>query len=201
MSAPGTVSVTGDRSAREAAWSNYVRRCAESDQSALGSLYDESSRHVYGVVLSVLRDVSDAEEITLDVYSQVWRSAALYSAQRGSVVAWLLTLARSRAIDRLRSRVNRQNREQPISESPGFNFPSTDSTPEESAAASQVRVRIQQALGGLPPDQREAVELAYFSGLSHSELAAHLGQPLGTVKTRIRMGMIKLREQLQGLSL
>jgi RNA polymerase sigma-70 factor, ECF subfamily len=201
MGASSSVPVTADRSAREAAWASYVRRCAESDQSALGALYDESSRHVYGVVLSVLRDSSDAEEVTLDVYSQVWRSAALYSTQRGSVVAWLLTLARSRAIDRLRSRLNRNNRETALDESASFSFASSGATPEESTAAMQVRRRIQGALDLLPRDQREAVELAYFSGMSHSELAAHLGLPLGTVKTRIRMGMMKLREELQGLSL
>ena len=190
----------GTRSAREAAWHGHVRRCAEGDQSALGTLYDESSQHVYGVALSVLRDTADAEEVTLDVYSQVWRSAAVYSSQRGSVVAWLLTLARSRAIDRLRSRATRQKREEPIDDSPR-SFHTGDASPEDSASASQTRLRIQQALDRLPPDQREAVELAYFSGMSHSELAAHLGQPLGTVKTRIRMGMMKLREELTGLSL
>jgi RNA polymerase sigma-70 factor, ECF subfamily len=193
--------MTGGRSAREAEWSSYVRRCAESDQSALGALYDESSRHVYGVALSVLRDPADAEEVTLDVYSQVWRSAAVYSSQRGSVVAWLLTLARSRAIDRLRSRANRQKREEPIEESQQQTFSTTGATPEEAAAAVQTRQRIQNALRGLPQDQREAVELAYFSGLTHSELAVHLRQPLGTIKTRIRMGMMKLRESLQGLPL
>lgn len=200
MGAPAAVSVTGTRSAREAAWHGYVRRCAEGDQSALGSLYDESSQHVYGVTLSVLRDTADAEEVTLDVYSQVWRSAAVYSSQRGSVVAWLLTLARSRAIDRLRSRATRQKREEPIDDSPR-SFHTDDASPEDSATASQTAKRVRQALNLLPPDQREAVELAYFSGMSHSELAAHLGHPLGTVKTRIRMGMIKLREELQGLSL
>jgi len=200
MSAPSSVAIVGTRSAREAAWHSYVRRCAEGDQSALGTLYDESSQHIYGVALSVLRDTADAEEVTLDVYSQVWRSAAVYSSQRGSVVAWLLTLARSRAIDRLRSRATRQKREEPIDESPQ-GFHTTDSSPEQSASATQTRQRIQQALDRLPPDQREAVELAYFSGMSHSELAGHLSQPLGTVKTRIRMGMMKLREELQGLSL
>jgi RNA polymerase sigma-70 factor (ECF subfamily) len=164
-------------------------------------LYDESSQHVYGVALSVLRDTADAEEVTLDVYSQVWRSAAVYSTQRGSVVAWLLTLARSRAIDKLRSRSNRMKREEPIEEAPRQSFETGDASPEAAASASETRQRIQRALSQLPADQREAVELAYFSGMSHSELASHLGQPLGTVKTRIRMGMMKLREELQGLSL
>jgi RNA polymerase sigma-70 factor, ECF subfamily len=200
MGAVGTVSLAGTRSSREAAWHSYVRRCAEGDQSALGALYDESNRYVHGVVLSVLRDAADAEEVTLDVYSQVWRSSAVYSSQRGSVVAWLLTLARSRAIDRLRSRATRHKREEPIEDSQR-SFPTDDTSPEDSASASQTRKRIQQALNSLPPDQREAVELAYFSGMSHSELAAHLEQPLGTVKTRIRMGMMKLREELRGVSL
>jgi RNA polymerase sigma-70 factor (ECF subfamily) len=201
MSVSGAVSVSGGRSAREAAWHAYVRRCAEGDQSALGGLYDESSQYVYGVVLSVLRDTPDAEEVTLDVYSQVWRSAAVYSSQRGSVVAWLLTLARSRAIDKLRSRASRRKREESIEDAPNHSFETGEASPEASASASETRQRIQYALSRLPVDQREAVELAYFSGMSHSELAAHLGQPLGTVKTRIRMGMMKLREELQGHSL
>ena len=200
MNAQGTVSVEGGRSARDATWHGYVRRCAEGEQSALGALYDESSQYIYGVSLSVLRNAADAEEVTLDVYSQVWRSAAVYSSQRGSVTAWLLTLARSRSIDRLRSRATRQKREEPIDDTPG-NFKMGDASPEESASLVQTRRRIQGALNLLPADQREAVELAYFSGMSHSELAAYLGQPLGTVKTRIRMGMMKLREELQGLTL
>lgn len=200
MSAPGTVSIAGARSARDATWHAYVRRCADGDQSALGALYDESSHHVYGVVLSVLRDTADAEEVTLDVYSQVWRSAAVYSSQRGSVVSWLLTLARSRAIDRLRSRASRHKIEATAEDSPR-SFRDSAATPEQSASCLETRERIQQALDRLPSDQREAVELAYFSGMSHSELAGHLSQPLGTVKTRIRMGMIKLREELQGLAL
>ena len=200
MSAPGSVSIPGTRSAREATWHSYVRRCAEGDQAALGALYDESSPHVYGVVLSVLRDTADAEEITLDVFSQVWRSAAVYSSQRGSVVAWLLTLARSRAIDRLRSRASRKKIEEPVEESPRT-FRDSSASPEQHASASETRHRIQHALDRLPTDQREAVELAYFSGMSHSELADHLHQPLGTVKTRIRTGMMKLREELQGVAI
>jgi len=199
MGAPGTVSSSDGRSARNSAWHGYVRRCAEGDQSALGLLYDESSQYVYGVALSVLRDVADAEEVTLDVYSQVWRSAAVYSSQRGSVVAWLLTLARSRAIDRIRSRARRYKAETPISSSEDFS--ASESSPEQTAASSQARHMIRRVLGQLPKDQREAVELAYFSGMSHTELAEHLGLPLGTIKTRIRMGMMKLREELRGIPL
>ena len=199
MSAPASVPLTGERSVRETAWADYIRRCAAQDQSALGALYDDSSRHVYGIALSILRDPADAEEVTLDVYSQVWRSAAVYSAQRGSVVAWLLTLARSRAIDRLRARLNRQNREEPLGDSP--TFCATGGTPEDSAANEQTRQKIQRALNSLSLHQREAVELAYFSGRSHSEVAAYLDIPLGTIKTRIRMGIMKLREELRGVAL
>jgi RNA polymerase sigma-70 factor (ECF subfamily) len=201
MSAPAIVSIHGGRSGRETAWCGYLTRCIAGDQSALGSLFDESSPYVYGVALSVLRDPADADEVTLDVYSQVWRSAAMYSAKRGSVVAWLLTLARSRAIDRLRARANRQKWEESLGDMPFQGFETGGASPELSASLSEARVRIQGALNGLPPDQREVLELAYFSGMSHSELAAYLNQPLGTIKTRIRMGMIKLRDELQGLSL
>ena len=200
MSAPGTVSSSGARSARETVWHDCVRRCVAGDQSALGELYDESSPHVYGVALSVLRDSADAEEVTLDVYTQVWRSAPVYASQRGSVVAWLLMLARSRAIDKLRARASRQRQEECQNEVP-ISFGDASATPEQSVAGTETRQRVQKALNQLPPDQREAVELAYFSGMSHSELADHIGQPLGTVKTRIRIGMMKVREALQGFEL
>lgn len=200
MSAPAIVSIQSGRAAREAAWCGYLTKCVTGDQSALGLLFDESSPYVYGVALSILRDPADADEVTLDVYSQVWRSAGMYSSKRGSVVAWLLTLARSRAIDKLRTRATRQKWEESIGDAPFQGFETSAASPELAASLSEARARIQGALDGLPADQREVLELAYFSGMSHSELAAHLKQPLGTVKTRIRMGMIKLRDELQGLS-
>jgi RNA polymerase sigma-70 factor (ECF subfamily) len=162
----------------------------------LSSLYDESSRYVYGMALRILRDAADAEEITLDVYSQVWNSAATFSQQRGSVLSWLVTLARSRAIDRLRTRsAQARRREETIDVSAGYAAVGAD--PEQATAAFEQGLRIRRALGQLNPDQRQLLELAFFSGLSHSELAAHLQQPLGTVKTRIRLGMVRLRELLR----
>lgn len=202
MIGPGSVSGTGSKpitaqAERDLAWHSYVSRCSTGEQSALESLYDETSSYVYGVALGILRDPADADEVTLDVYSQVWRSAAVYSAQRGSVLAWLLTLARSRAIDRLRSRSSRNRREEVIGDDAPAVFCAGGDSPEQSAAHAQMGSRVRLALDALPAEQRQLVELAYFHGMSHAELASHLGQPLGTVKTRIRMGMMKLKLELQ----
>jgi len=182
------------RALREAAWRSYVERCAARDQAALAALYDESSGLVYTLVLRMLGDAADAEEVTMDVYSQVWRSAAGYDAARGTVAAWLVAMARSRALDKIRSRSGRVQREQPLMEIE--ETAAWAASPESDAEASQRRRHVFVALASLPPEQSQAVQLAFFSGLTHSELAERLGQPLGTVKTRIRQGMMKLRDQL-----
>jgi RNA polymerase sigma-70 factor (ECF subfamily) len=186
------------RARQDFTWRGYVNQSAKGDQSALASLYDESSSLVYSVALRVLGDVADAEEVTLDVYTQVWKTAATYDGSRGSVTAWLVTLARSRAIDRCRARTSRQSRETALPET--FDFPSPGPTPERETVEAQRRLRIAAAMAALPSEQREVLQLAFFSGLTHSELAERLQQPLGTVKTRIRMGMMKLREQLEPLA-
>jgi RNA polymerase sigma-70 factor, ECF subfamily len=175
-------------------WLQLVRRCAAGDQPALAALYDESSRLVYTMALRILRDTADAEEVTLDVYMQVWKTAGGYSADRGSVGTWLVMLARTRAIDRLRARESRIRLEDPLPEQ--FQVPATTPSPEAEAQGSWHRARVISALASLSPDQRQAVELAIFSGFTHSELAVRLNQPLGTVKTRVRQGMIKLRHAL-----
>jgi RNA polymerase sigma-70 factor (ECF subfamily) len=140
-------------------------------------------------------DRAAAEEVTLNVYTQVWRTAGSYDRQRGSVGAWLVTAARSRAIDRLRAGAGRAEREQPFLEfaDPEANTPS----PEQESEHNQRGRLIRAALAKLAPEQREVIQLAFFSELSHGELADRLGQPLGTVKSRIRLGMMKLREQLE----
>jgi len=171
----------------------YVRGIAAADQSALGALYDATNRLIYGMALRILNNPEDAEEVTLDIYTQVWRNAASFDEGRGSVTAWLMTMARSRAIDKLRSGANRVRREEAL----------TDldvAAPAPAAEQSGIRREVETALKSLAPEQREAIELAYWYGYSHSELADRLGQPLGTVKTRIRMGMMKLRSQLGALA-
>jgi len=191
----GFASARAESVSRQAVWAGYVNRCAAGDQSALAALYDETSRLVYAMALRFLNEPADAEEVTLDVYMQVWRNAASYNDKRANVDTWLVMLARSRAIDRLRSRKIRTSREDPIPDR--AEFPSSHPTPEESTESSLQRERIRLALSSLPPEQRQALELAVFSGLTHHELAATLKQPLGTVKTRVRQGMIKIRAFLK----
>jgi RNA polymerase sigma-70 factor (ECF subfamily) len=182
---------------RDGAWTQYIERAASGDEEALAGLYDESGGLVYSTALRILGNEADAEEVTLEVYSQVWRCAPDFDRNRGAAGAWLAMLARSRAIDRLRSGAARRAKEREMPESRDFSDPGI--LPDEAGAASEQRRMIQAALGALSPEQREIVELAYFSGLSHSELAARLGQPLGTVKTRIRLAMMRLRKLLEPL--
>ena len=152
---------------------------------------------MYGLALRILGDVADAEEITLDVFTQVWKSASKFDPGRGSALAWLVMLTRSRSIDRLRSRADRDVRELPIADSRQPR--DISNLPDENSFIRQQRMMVETALGGLTPEQRELIELAFFSGLTHSELALRTGLPLGTVKTRIRLGIIKLRELLAPL--
>lgn len=181
-------------SARDQDWVALIKRVAEGDQSALAALYDATNRVVFGLVLRILSDRSTAEEVLLDVYTQVWRQAALYDRKRGAPLAWLMTIARSRAIDRFRSgRLDQQNRE---SLDDLGHLSSASLNPEENTALSERQRLVRAALNSLSVEQREVIELAYYGGLSHSEIALRLGQPLGTVKTRTRLGMMKLREAL-----
>jgi RNA polymerase sigma-70 factor (ECF subfamily) len=189
---PAFESAGASRTDLERTWNGYVRRIAAADQEAMASLYDATNRLIYGMALRILGNPADAEEVALDVYTQVWRSAANFDERRGSVVAWLANMARSRAIDRLRSRANRSWREESLME--------LDGAAVETPLQTGVGREVQAALNTLSPEQREAIELAYWYGYSHSELSARLGQPLGTVKTRIRTGMINLRSQLGPLA-
>ncbi len=175
-------------------WRSCMRRIAANDASALTVLYDQSSRVVYGLALRILGSEADAEEVTLDVYAQVWRTAAGYQESRGSVMSWLATIARTRAIDRLRSRASAFRSEQSLSEAGDL----ADSADSEAAAATRLEIgKASEALRRLPEEQRRAVSLAYFSGMTHSEISAHLAVPIGTVKTRIRLGMMRLRELME----
>jgi RNA polymerase sigma-70 factor (ECF subfamily) len=183
-----------ERDIREQHWVMLIRRAATGDQEALGDLYDSTSRWVYGVALRILGDQMMAEEVTIDVYEQVWRQAASYDLDRGKPLAWLLMLARSRAIDRLRASNQQRQREEPLDSD--FSSSASIIDPEEDMLVAERRRFVQTAMAGLRPEQREVIELAYFLGLTQSEIADRLQLPLGTVKTRVRLGMIKLRELL-----
>jgi RNA polymerase sigma-70 factor (ECF subfamily) len=166
-------------------------------QEALAALYDESSSLVYTIVMRIVGNREDAEEVTLDVYSQVWKSASGYQADRGTVTGWLTMLARSRAIDRVRVRARKRGEEtlETIAE-----VPDARSTPEQRSVLGEEQARVRAALAGLPESQRELLELACYSGFTQSELASRLGLPLGTVKTRMRLGLTRLREELGSLA-
>jgi len=174
-----------------------IKGVADQDQQAMAGLYDATSRLVYGLVLRILGDPSAAEEVVLDVYMQAWRQASRYSEERGSPMAWLTTIARSRALDRLRSGSQDRQRSQPLEM---VEHRATSIGADDAAMASELQKLVLGALDTLSPEQREVIELAYYRGLSHREIAAELGQPLGTVKTRTRLGMIKLREMLKPLT-
>jgi RNA polymerase sigma-70 factor, ECF subfamily len=181
---------------REAGWADYVRRCAGRDESALEALYDESSQLTYTIAQRILQDEADASEVVLDVYKQIWDSAARFDQQRGSAAAWIVILARSRAMDRRRSRNARTRTPAQMEEL--HNMRSSERSPESVAISNQSSRSVKRALEAVPSEQREALELAFFAGLSHSEIAERLGEPLGTVKTRIRLAVARLRELLKG---
>ncbi|HXG67855.1 MAG TPA: sigma-70 family RNA polymerase sigma factor [Blastocatellia bacterium] len=181
---------------RDQDWIGLIQKIADGDQSALSALYDATSRLVFGLILRIVGDRSTAEEVLLDVYTQVWRQAAQYDTKRGAPLSWLMTIARSRAIDRFRS--GRQDQLKDPLETAG-EVRANSMNPEEATASSERQELVREALNSLSPEQREVIELAYYSGLSHSEIALKLNQPLGTVKTRTRLAMIKLREMLKPL--
>ena len=176
-----------------------VHRLIQKDVNAFEQLYDRHSRLVYAVVLRILQQAGTAEEVVQDVFLQLWRNAAQYSEERGPFVPWLLTLARNRALDTLRLKSERQRRrEDQTEELP----PVTTAAPEYEKALDEKRVaaKVRALMGDLLPKQKKAIELAYFEGLSHTEIAEALKEPLGTVKSWIRNGLMRLKEGLQATS-
>lgn len=179
---------------RDENWSGLVERIAHGDQPALAALYDDTATVVMGLAVRILNDRGAAEEVVGDVYLQVWRQASRFDPARGTALTWLLTLTRSRAIDRLRAASGRPTGTAPIEEA--MAVAASGPGPEGSYAVDERRRLVRTAMASLTPEQCEAVDLAYYEGLSHSEIAERLGQPLGTVKTRIRLAMNHLRRTL-----
>jgi RNA polymerase sigma-70 factor, ECF subfamily len=174
-----------------------LRLIAAGNDAAMGAFYDATHTMVYALARRVLGDATDAEEVTLDVYMQVWRSAARYNPRRGTVAGWLLMMARSRAIDRRRASGKPHTMWQLFENDVlvvDLVAPGVD--PEEEALAGAERTRIRSAMQALTFEQRLAIHLSFFRGLTHRELADHLGEPLGTIKTRIRSALRRLRTAL-----
>ena len=167
-------------------------RVASRDETAVSQLYDRHSRLLFGVILRIVRDRAEAEEVLQEVFVQLWSRAATYSAELGAPVAWMVRIARNRAIDRLRATTVRLRAALDAAPDGWLD----DDTPESSASASERARAVKRALDALPPEQRLLIEQAYFLGLTQSELAERHGLPLGTVKTRMRTGLQTLRQQI-----
>jgi len=185
------------RSASTAEDSDAVARMVDGDQEGLAALYDRHGRFVYSLALRIVRDQAEAEDVTQDVFVQVWRQAERFDAARGSVLGWLLNIARARAIDVVR---RRGARPQPMGDTAALD--ASDSTPGQDAQFewAQRTKEVRSAVDALPVVQRLAVELAFFDGLTHAQIAEQLDLPLGTVKTRVRSGLLRLRDRLAGVT-
>jgi RNA polymerase sigma-70 factor, ECF subfamily len=177
----------------EAEWIALVRAIGEGDQHAMQALFDRAHRLAFTLIMRITNDRQTAEELTLDVFHDVWRRAEQYDPAGGTVLGWIMNQARSRAIDRVRFG-QRKKRVIPQAEKPLAS--GAQATAEDRLQQQERALRLQRALSALTPDERQAVETAYFLELSYVEAAAQLGQPVGTTKTRIRSALDKLRRQL-----
>lgn len=191
-----------DVSSKEAAYNRLddeelMQRLSYCDLEAFRALYDRYSDLVYSTTLRIVRDVHLAQDMVQDIFLRLWRKPESYVAQRGRFVIWLTSVARNRSVDEIRARSRRYRHETASPEQQGRELPGPDQdSPALTAELADQRRLILVALGGLPPAQRQAREMAYFGGLTQQEIAERLSQPLGTVKTRIRLGMRKLRKAL-----
>jgi RNA polymerase sigma-70 factor (ECF subfamily) len=187
-----SIAGAGERQSDE----DIVQRIAEGDRAAMAELYDRYANMVFSLACRIVSLPADAEDVVQEVFTQAWRQALRYEPGRASAAGWLLNITRTRAIDRLRANRTRQR----VS-GDGERIataPAAGDDQEQGAIQTERAVRVRAALESLGQAQREAIDLAYFGGLSHGEIAARLQEPLGTVKTRIRTGLLKLREALMG---
>jgi RNA polymerase sigma-70 factor, ECF subfamily len=176
----------------EQAWATLVQSIAAGDQLALHELYEMAHRVVFTLIMRITANRDTAEELTVDVFHDVWRHASRYDAANGTVLGWIMNQARSRAIDRLRFESRKKR-------SHGGDVPPPDEVTADPCDVLEMREQreaLRLALAALTPDERQAIEMTFFGGLTHVEAAARLHQPLGTIKTRIRSGLHKLRHAL-----
>ena len=172
-----------------------LRRVAQRDLQALSEFYDQTATPLFSVAIRILGDHAEAEEVIQDVFVQIWDKAPAFDDLLGSAFQWALSITRHRAIDRLRSRQRRAKLIEELVQTSGADLPE-NSMPDTEAAGGESALAVRAALISLPNDQRHAIELAFFAGLTHPEIAEVLHQPLGTIKARIRRGLLKLREAL-----
>jgi len=182
-----------DGSAATLSTEDLLQRVATGDREAFAQLYDRTAPRVFGLVKRLLRDHSQSEEVTQEVFLEIWQTATRYDTSKGGAIAWMLTMTHRRAVDRVRASQASRNRDTRI----GIrDFPTDFDSVAESVEVRIESERVKEAMMRLTELQRQAVQLAYFGGYSHSEVAAMLSVPIGTVKTRLRDGMIRLRDEL-----
>jgi RNA polymerase sigma-70 factor, ECF subfamily len=192
---PATIpAVMSDEQRVEKEDRELVRRMASKESAALDAFYQRYNRIAFSLILRIVGSREDAEDVLTDVFWQVWQQSTRYDSSRGKPIAWLLTIARTRAIDSIRS----TNRQQSRTDELDANTQPASTAPEpDSFVLADTRNAVKEALHELPEQQRIPLEMAYFQGMSHTEIATALGQPLGTVKDRIRNGMMHLRKRLK----
>jgi RNA polymerase sigma-70 factor (ECF subfamily) len=179
---------------------DLLARVAKGDQKAFEQLYEQSSALLYALVIRIVGNQDEAVELLQEVYLEAWRKASNYDVARGTPMAWLVTLARSRALDRIRALGSRgKGVTASLDDTPAAGLVATNSDALEMRAATERQALVGMALKSLPLVQRQAIELAFYGGLTHMEIAERLQTPLGTIKTRIRLGMEKLRDSLRSL--
>jgi len=183
---------TSKASVPEQDWATLVRSIAAGDQLALHALYERAHRPVFTLIMRITANRETAEEVTIDVFHDVWRRATQYDAANGTVLGWIMNQARSRAIDRLRFD-SRKKRSYVGDEQPRADLAAD---PHDVLELREQSESLRVAIAALTPDERQAIEATFFAGLTHAEAAARLKQPLGTIKTRIRSGLHKLRDSL-----
>lgn len=175
-----------------------MRRIAEGDEAALGALYDRYANPLYAMVSRIVGNQQDAEEVLHDTFLSIWKRAASFETTRARVFTWICAIARNKAIDRIRS-IHRRIPTAPATEpSPARQEVDPGASPSERSASAERRRIVSDWVKTLPDHQREAIELAFFAGLTHPEIASRLGESMGTVKSRIRLGMEKLRALQKG---
>jgi RNA polymerase sigma-70 factor (ECF subfamily) len=185
-----------DNRSIETQQAQLLRRIAEQDGSALAEFYDQTASSLFSFALRMLNDAHDAEEVIQDVFVQIWNKASSFDPAIGVAFHWAMSIVRNRCIDRLRARQRRARVLVEIEDGAEIE-PVAEAPAAETALVTDELEAVRAALGTLPKDQKQAIELAFFGGLSHHEIAASLNEPLGTVKARIRRGMLKLRDGLE----
>lgn len=173
--------------------SELLRLSARGDQQAFAELYDATSARVFGLAVRVVRDPAQAEEVVQEAFLEVWRTSSRFDSERGSALSWLMTITHRKAVDRVRSAEASTRRDTTYQHQ---NQTIDHDTTADAAQATMEAKRVRSALSGLTPVQREAIELAYFGGYTHTEVAGILDLPVGTAKTRIRDGLIRMRDKM-----